>query len=188
MIYKNISWTANIIIQLKGIMAEYYPPISSMHHVQQSPNIPSFHEASKKCPAHSNVFPYKFHEWRGSVCYCLHCCLERSRNGNKIYAPNNKLMIFRCIPNNNLPREALKFNKLLYFAWAFYGKIRKWKQKRIIHISNRIKFFPFSLRMCCAKHNNLSSGISFFDWARIFQQHEPSVKVRIAFDASMDES
>lgn len=90
-------------------------------------------------------------------------------------------MIFRCIPNNNLPREALKFNKLLYFAWAFYGKIRKWKQKRIIHISNRIKFFPFSLRMCCAKHNNLSSGISFFDWARIFQQHEPSEKVRIAY-------
>lgn len=50
---------------------------------------------------------------------------ERSRNGNKIYVANNKL----CEMNKNLPRETLKFNKLLYFAWAFYGKIKTGKRR-----------------------------------------------------------
>lgn len=84
--------------------------------------------------------------------------------------------------NNNLSREALTFNKLLYFALKhFYGKGKKIfiytrKQKRIIHISNRIKVFPFftattTEKMCCAKHNNLSSEISFFDWLAYISLH-----------------
>lgn len=107
---------------------------------------------------------------------------------NKIYVANNKLMKRTRISS---ARETLKFNKLLYFARTFYGKIKCWgNEKRIIHISNRIKkVFPpdpgpermaMEENRCCAEHNNLSSEISFFDWlvyfSSVFLQHGPGRK------------
>jgi hypothetical protein len=63
------------------------------------------------------------------LCVIAIVCGARSRNGNKIYVANNKLMTlfpssFFFFPVAEiLSRETLKFNKLLYFAWrTFYGR------------------------------------------------------------------
>lgn len=111
------------------------------HQVQQN----KFQTRFPKCPEWIPI--NMLYEWKGSVRYCARCISERRQQmekRNKIYVANNKLMKRTRISS---ARETLKFNKLLYFARTFYGKIKCWRnEKRIIHISNRIKSFPSRLR------------------------------------------
>lgn len=120
-----------------------------------------------------NEFSWIFYEWKGSVCVIAFIVeTMQKKNENKIYVANNKLMILffflHSKMNNNLSREALKFNKLLYFAWAFYGEKKNENRKNYSYFKSHKKVFPFLSKMCCAKHNNLSSEISFFDWLVYF--------------------
>lgn len=100
---------------------------------------------------------YMFYEWKGSVRYCQ--CIygaTSSRNGNKIYVANNKLMK----RNKSLSGSArnTKVQQITLFRSNVLWKNKNWEKggkRRIIHISNRIKrVFPFRAKkkLCWAKH------------------------------------
>lgn len=105
-----------------------------------------------KCPEcvsiYSNTSSYAFYEWMRSVCYSIGCRSE-TENGNKIYVANNKVMSFYSEMNNNLSREALKFNKLLYFAWAFHGRKKMRKEKNYSYFKSHKEVFPFLKILLC---------------------------------------